>query len=74
MVQGADRAALRGAAGQLGLTIQALEERLSAAGTSFKSELRMDPLPQLKGPSVALAHTTSAKSTRVGHPGTREED
>lgn len=66
--QGADRAALRGAAGQLGLTIRALEQRLSAAGTSFQNELRQARVKEAQRLLLSTVQSTTAIARQLGFP------
>jgi AraC-like DNA-binding protein len=66
--QGADRAALRGAAAELGLTIPALEERLAAGGTSFKNELRVARVKEAQRLLLSTARSTTAIAQELGFP------
>ncbi len=66
--QGADRAALRAAAAQLGLTIPALEQRLSDAGTSFQSELRGARVREAQRLLLSTARSTTAIALQLGFP------
>jgi AraC-like DNA-binding protein len=68
LAQGADRAALRAAAAQLGVSIPALEQRLSAAGTSFKNELRQARVKEAQRLLLSTVHTTTAIATQLGFP------
>jgi AraC-like DNA-binding protein len=66
--QGADRAALRSAAAQLGLTIPALEQRLSDAGTSFQSELRGARVREAQRLLLSTVRSTTAIARQLGFP------
>ncbi len=66
--QGADRAALRGAAAELGLTIPALEARLADAGTSFKHELRAARVKEAQRLLLSTARSTTAIAQELGFP------
>jgi AraC-like DNA-binding protein len=68
LAQGADRGALRAAAAQLGVSIPALEQRLSAAGTSFKNELRQARVKEAQRLLLSTVHTTTAIATQLGFP------
>lgn len=68
LAQGADRAALRGAAQQLGVSIPALEQRLSDAGTSFKNELRQARVKEAQRLLLSTVHTTTAIAMQLGFP------
>lgn len=66
--QGADRAALRAAAAQLGLTIPALERRLEDAGTSFQSELRGARVREAQRLLLSTVRSTTAIAQELGFP------
>jgi AraC-like DNA-binding protein len=66
--QGADRAALRAAAAQLGLTIPALERRLEVAGTSFQSELRGARVREAQRLLLSTIRSTTAIAQELGFP------
>lgn len=66
--QGADRAALRAAAAQLGLTIPALERRLEGAGTSFQSELRGARVREAQRLLLSTMRSTTAIAQELGFP------
>jgi AraC-like DNA-binding protein len=66
--QGADRAALRAAAAQLGLTIPALERHLESAGTSFQSELRGARVREAQRLLLSTMRSTTAIAQELGFP------
>jgi AraC-like DNA-binding protein len=66
--QGADRAALRAAAAQLGLTIPTLEKRLEDAGTTFQSELRGARVREAQRLLLSTARSTTAIAQELGFP------
>jgi len=62
------RAALRAATAQLGLTIPALERRLEGAGTSFQSELRGARVREAQRLLRSTMRSTTAIAQELGFP------